>query len=316
MSTKLISIITPVLNEADNLQQYYFRVSAVIDAIEADNKYRFEIIFTDNRSTDDTFAIIQELASKDRRIRAFRFSRNFGYQNSIFTGYRKARGDAAIELDCDLQDPPEMIASFISKWEEGFDIVYGIRQKRKEGLMITYFRTLFYRMINRLSEIELPHDAGDFMLVDRKIIAQLVQVQNVNLYIRGLVFSFGFEKIGIPYTREKRMLGASKFSYFKLVNFALDGIINMSTAPLRLASYLGILIASVTLLVSIVYIVLKLSGLVEWPSGFTTNIVVLLFGISINALFLGIIGEYLGRLVIQSRNLPRTIITDEIESVS
>lgn len=308
-SKKLISIITPVLNEEENLYPYHERVCKVIDSLS--NKFDFEIIFTDNASTDRTFEIIRELAKKDDRVSGYRFSRNFGYQNSIFTGYQKSKGQATIEFDCDLQDPPELLPKFIEQWEAGNQIVYGVRMKRQEGFFIGFIRKRFYRILNKISDIDLPHDAGDFMLLDRVIVNELKKVEDYNLYIRGIVFSFGFNKVGIPYNRDARVRGVTKFSASKLMQLAFNGIVSMSVLPLRIASYIGIVIAFVTLLVSFTYIVLRLTGS-PWPAGFTTNVVLLLFSISLNALFLGIIGEYIARMSNQVKKRPITIISDEV----
>lgn len=312
-SKPLISIITPVLNEEENILNFYSRMSKV--TAELEEQYDFEFVFTDNHSDDKTFEILTDLASQDKRIRAFRFSKNFGYQNSIFTGYTQARGNAAIEYDCDLQDPPELLTDFLQKWKEGYKIVYGVRATRKEGVILTTLRKIFYRLINVVSDVDLPHDAGDFMLLDRLIIDQLIQIEDRDLYIRGLAFSFGYDKTGIIYHRESRAFGETKFSPSKLLQLALNGIVNMSVLPLRVASYFGIFVAFFTLILSIIYGFLRFFNMYEWPAGFTTNVVLILFSISLNALFLGIIGEYLGKLVRQNKKRPISIIESRIDNM-
>lgn len=308
----LISIVTPVYNEEDNLHDYYARMTKVLDSLSSE--YDFEIVMTDNRSTDRSFAMIRELAHVDPRVRGFRFSRNYGYQRSIFTGYKFARGDAAMEFDCDLQDPPELLPLFLQKWKEGNEVVYGVRTKRAEGFMLNTARKIFYRLLRRLSHIDLPVDAGDFLLIDRKVLDQLASIYDPHIYIRGSIFEMGFRRIGIPYQREPRKKGQSKFPIRRLIELAIDGIVSQSTVPLRIAAWFGVAIAFSTLLVSLGYIVAKIFFRVDMPSGFTTTVVLILFSISVNAIFLGVIGEYLARMYAFLRARPITIIDERVGS--
>lgn len=312
MTKKLISIITPVFNEEQTIDNYYTLMKQATD--ELADTYDFEFIITDNCSTDNTYKIFEELAKKDPRIRVFRFSRNFGYQKSIWTGYTKARGDAAIEFDCDLQDPPSLLAEFLKHWEDGNKIVYGIRKQRQEGFIITSLRKAFYRLVNAISAFDLPVDAGDFMLIDRVILDNLKSVNDHRMYLRGIIFGFGYMRKGIEYKRQAREIGDSKFSASQLIGLAMDGVISQSTIPLKLASYIGLLVAFVMTIVSGGYILVKLFTDIEMPAGFTTTVILILFSISLNAIFLGIIGEYLGRIYQQTRNRPLTIIDHEIEN--
>ena len=311
MNKKLISIVVPVYNEQDNVEMFYDRMSKVVNQLDS---YAFEFVFTDNASTDNTFKILRLLAEKDNRIRVFRFSKNFGHQRSILTGYHKAKGAAAIEYDCDLQDPPELLPEFLKLWEQGHQIVYGIRRKRGEGKMVTFFRKIFYRMINKISDDELPLDAGDYMLIDRKVLDCLKGVNDQNLYLRGVIFGCGYSRIGIEYDRAIRLRGESKFPYAKMFRLALDGIISQSTIPLKIASYFGLFAACLTLLLSLYYICLKVFFEAELPAGFTTTTVLILFSISLESIFLGIIGEYLSRIYKQTKNRPLTIIADYIDN--
>ncbi|MHC1712838.1 MAG: glycosyltransferase family 2 protein [Solidesulfovibrio sp.] len=308
---KMISIVTPVYNEEENIAFYYEGMTKVLDTYQ--EQYDFEFVLTDNGSTDRTFEMIRSLAQKDSRIRAFRFSRNFGYQKSIYTGFTKARGDAAIDFDCDLQDPPELLGRFLEAWENGAHIVYGVRETRQEGKCITMLRRFFYRFLNAISDDDLPHDAGDFMLLDADIIKLLVNIEDKTPYLRGTIFSLGFKQIGIPYDRRARQHGTSKFPFLKMLSLAIDGIISQSSAPLRLASYLGLAVAVVTVLLSGGYLVDKLLHGATIPAGFTTITLLILFSISLNALFLGIIGEYLARIYRQVRKQPITIIQESID---
>ena len=308
----LISIVVPVFNEELNIGPFHARMSEVAESLASG--YRFEFVFTDNHSTDSTFARLRELSVQDRRIRVFRFSRNFGYQRSIMTGYTRARGDAAIQLDCDLQDPPELIATFLQEWQNGADVVYGVRVKRKESWSINMMRRVFYRLIDKLSEDTIPVDAGDFRLVSRRIIEVLRDLDDTQPYLRGMIASLGFRQVGIPYERAARQLGESKFPFSKLVSLALDGILNHSTVPLRLSTYFGLITSVLTLLGIVGYAVARLVTKSTWPAGFATLAALILASISINAMLLGIIGEYLGRTYRQGKRAPLTILESVIDA--
>lgn len=307
---KLISIIAPVFNEEDNVAPFYRAVQEELAKIA--EYYDYEFIFTDNRSQDQTFSRLKELARTDGRVRIVRFSRNFGYQKSIFTGYRFAKGDCAIELDCDLQDPPELLHDFIAKWKEGFEVVYGIRKSRKEGWLLTSARQWFYRVLRFLSDDSLPVDAGDFRLVDRKVLDQLKQLYDASPYLRGTIAGMGFNQIGIPYDRKERLRGHGKFSLANYASLAVDGVLNHSVVPLRFATFIGFS----TVIALFGYIggvfVLTLFFHYEWPRGFATLTVLILISISLNALFLGIIGEYLGRMYQQIKTKPIVVIDEAV----
>jgi glycosyltransferase involved in cell wall biosynthesis len=310
---RLITICVPVFNEEQNVEPLYRALLPVIEQVA--DRYDFEILFTDNHSSDRTFEVVKRLAGQDSRVRALRFARNFGFQRSIFTAFCNARGDAAVQIDCDLQDPPALILSFIQKWEEGFYVVYGIRSSRKENWWMSSTRKLFYRLIDALSEDELPLDAGDFRLVDRRVLDELRKFEDYQPYLRGTIASLGFDQIGIPYDRDERQRGESKFSSRDLIALALDGILNHSVVPLRLATYLGLFISFVTFLATLGYLIGRFFFGAKWPPGFATIIIVILASLSLNALFLGIIGEYLGRIYHQVKRRPLTIVEREIDSV-
>ncbi len=309
---QLISIVIPVYNEADNLPHLYERISGVADSLS--EKYRFEFLFTDNHSTDGTFQIISRIASTDDRVRCLRFSRNFGFQRSILTGYRAARGDAAIQIDADLQDPPELIPKFLDLWEDGYTVVYGIRRSRKEGRILTAARSAFYKLIDFISADELPHDAGDFRLVDRRILDALNQIDDYHPYLRGLIASFGFEQTGVEYDRDERTSGASKFSFWKLVSLAMDGLLLHSVVPLRIATAFAFALSIIMLIGIGVYAFGRLVLGQQWPAGFASLAILTMTGIIVNAIFLGVIGEYLGRIYQQVKRRPLTLVEAEIPS--
>jgi dolichol-phosphate mannosyltransferase len=306
---KLISVLIPVFNEEANVRNAYQRVKAVFDTLP---EYAFEIVFTDNASEDQTFQVLQQLAAEDDRVRVARFSRNFGFNRSVLTAYRLARGDAAMQLDCDLQDPPELLTDFLKLWEAGHDVVVGVRRKRTEARWLQAARKLFYRILHSVSDDNMVEDGGDFRLVDRSVIERLRWVEDAEPYTRMLTSLFARNQIGVPYDRSERVAGSSKFPLSKLIGLAIEGFLAHSTAPLRLASIFGLGVAVLTLLLSVFYIVMRLFTDMAQPAGFTTTTVLILLGMALNAIFLGIIGEYLGRIYNQMRRRPLTVIADAV----
>jgi polyisoprenyl-phosphate glycosyltransferase len=311
---KLLSIVVPVYNEEGNVRRLYDAVLAALAPLH--DRYELEFVFTDNHSTDATFVELRALAAADSRVRAFRFSRNFGFQRSIHMGYRLARGDAAVQIDCDLQDPPALVLEFVKHWELGNKIVYGVRRKRKEGFFITLVRRVFYRLIDALSEDRLPHDAGDFRLVDRVVLEVLRNSHDHRPYLRGTLAVMGFTQIGVAYDREARKFGQSKFRLRDLFALAVDGILSHSTVPLRIATYTGLLVSVVTFIGLIVYGAGRILFGKSWPPGFATTTTLILLSLGLNSLFLGVIGEYLGRIYHQVRKLPLAIIEEQVDESS
>ena len=307
---KMISVIIPVYNEDENIKLAYDALTLVM--LDIQDKYDYELLFTDNHSTDNTFEIIRDLSQTDNRIRALKFSRNFGYQRSILTGYLHARGDMAVQIDCDMQDPPEIIKKFLKHWEMGYDVVYGVRRSRRENWLINSLRKIFYRLIDFLSEEYLPKDAGDFRLIDRKVLNVLKEIRDQQPYLRGAIAAIGFKQIGIPYDRNARIRGKSKFSMGNMINLALDGMLNHSIIPLRIASYTGFFVTVISIVLVIVYFIGKLIYGPLWNAGFATTTILILISIGLNGLFLGIIGEYIGRIYKQVKDSPLTIIEETI----
>jgi dolichol-phosphate mannosyltransferase len=303
---KTLSILIPVWNEAENVERAHRSVTAALGALAG--RYDYEMIFTDNHSTDGTFEILRGIADRDPRVRVARFSKNFGFQQSIFTGYALSRGDAAIQLDCDLQDPPEMIPELVAAWEDGYQVVYGVRRSRKESRLLGGARKAFYRLMKRLNADDLPLDAGDFRLVDRVIVRELVRFRDYSPFLRASIAWAGFRQKGIPYDRAERTAGESKFSFWGLVSLATDGLVSHSILPLRIATYSGFAIGALAVVGAIFYVVGKFLIGKDWPVGLATVLFLLLFSISMNAVFLGVIGEYLGRLYLQAKGRPIVII--------
>jgi len=251
---KFLSIIVPVYNEEANVEPLYEAVNRVLHPIA--DRYRWEFIFTDNCSSDRTFECLDRIASRDPRVRVYRFTRNFGFQRSILTGYRLARGDAAVQIDADLQDPPELIIDFVKLWEAGYEVVYGVRRSRPEPVVLRAMRRIFYRLIAWLSNDDLPVDVGDFRLVDRRVLDLLHLYRDENPYLRGYIASLGYRQVGITYDRAKRERGKTSFGLGSLVKLALDGIVSHSTLPLRLARFVGVALSALAILAIAIYFVL------------------------------------------------------------
>lgn len=304
---KLISIAIPIKNEFSNLQVL---IEALRHLADSHPKYDFEFVFTDNHSDDSSWEKLKEISLGDSRIRGVRFSKDFGFQNSILENYRICKGDAVIQLDADLQDPPELIGSFLENWERGFHVVYGIRRRPEEGVLLRKFRDIGYFAINLLSESPIPKGAGDFRLLDRKVITALLKQNHSKPYLRGMVAGMGFDQFGLVYERKSRKFGESKFPARKLISLGLNGIINHSTIPLRLATYAGGALLVLSAIASS-YSVASYIMSENLPRGFTSLQLVQFLTIGINSFFLGIIGEYVLRIYRIVRNDPRIIVEEE-----
>ncbi len=303
-----LSVCVPVFNEEGNIEFVYESLNKVFAQLD---NYEFEYIFTDNHSSDQTWEVICRIASTDSKVKAVRFSRNFGFQASIMTGFRIAAGDAVIQIDADLQDPPELILDFVREWEKGSQVVYGIREQRSEGVFLTSTRRLGYKVLNSLAENRIPENAGDFRLLGRRALEALLSQKHAHPYIRGIVAGLGFEQKGIPYQRQARRSGVSKFPIRKVLDLGFSGIINHSVIPLRLASYAG----AAALFFSFIAIAYSLSLYffqADLPRGFTSIQIIQLITLGLNSFFLGIIGEYVLRIYRILRNDPETIFEESI----
>lgn len=306
----LVSVIVPAFNEEATVERAY---REIVDVFNALPDCSLELVFTDNHSTDATFPILRSLAAADPRVRVIRFSRNIGYERSVLVGYQRARGACAVQVDCDLQDPPRLIPEMMALWRQGHQVVYGIRRSLPDGPVTAALRRVFYAGIRALSSDELPRDAGEFRLVDACILAELRKVNDTSPYPRGLISAMGFSQVGLPYDREARVAGTSKFPLSKMLGLAVDGLLNHSLVPLRVASLTGLAVGVCTFLATLAYLVGRLVFGQAWPAGFATTTMLLLLGITLNAIFLGIIGEYLGRIFMQVKGRPTPIIEAEID---
>ena len=308
----LITISIPVCNEEENVGPLLKRLRAVADSLP---RYRFEFLFTDNASEDATFERLLDESKLDRRVRALRFTRNVGFQHSILANYLEARGQAVIQIDADMEDPPELIGEMIEHWEKGYKVVYGIRRRRQESALKTALRKLYYRLVNRLSEVDLPHDAGDFRLIDRVVVDRLRETHDANPYLRGLISSFAYPQTGIVYDRAARTAGVSKFNFAKLLRLAVDGICSQSTKPLEIITFSGFLLSFIAVIAACAYAVWYFTTDDARP-GFTTLVLLTLLTAGINMAFLGVLGEYVGRIFRNTRTVPTAIVQRRIEPLN
>ncbi|NJN53396.1 MAG: glycosyltransferase family 2 protein [Anaerolineae bacterium] len=302
----MISIVAPVYNEEQVLPELHRRVAAVMDALGEP----WELVLVNDGSRDRSALVIAELHRQDPRVKGISFSRNFGFQVAVTAGLDFASGDAVILTDADLQDPPEVYPQMVAKWREGFDVVYGVRTSREGETRFKLFTAkLFYRLIRRITKIDIPLDTGDFRLMDRRVVKAIRSMPERNRFLRGMVPWVGFRQTGVPYERASRFAGESKFSSVKqMLPFALDAITSFSYLPLQLATYLGFLMAGLSALAIILVILLRLFGPSAPLLGQATTLVAVLFMGGVQLICLGIIGEYLGRIYDEVKGRPLYLI--------
>lgn len=307
MEKIVCSVVVPVYNEEEVINETYKRLKGVMDGLGI----TYEIIFVNDGSRDRTRELAMEICKADRNIKFIDFSRNFGHQTAITAGMDYASGDAVVVIDADLQDPPEVIPEMLEKWREGYDVVYGQRIKR-EGE--TFFKKatakIFYRTLNKLTDVEIPVDTGDFRLIDRKVCDALKKVDEKNRYIRGIISWLGFKSIAVPFVREKRFAGTTKYPLKKMLKFASDAIISFSHKPLKLATYFGFFLSFASFAYLIVTIVLKVFNVIKTVQGWASLVAINLFFNGIILLILGIIGEYIGRIYDEAKNRPLYVIRE------
>jgi polyisoprenyl-phosphate glycosyltransferase len=299
----VISIVTPVCDERENLPVLYERLVAVMEATER----QFEIVFVDDGSHDGSQDFLRELAARDARVVVVELARNFGHQMAISAGLDYARGDAVIVMDADLQDPPEVLPQFIAKWREGYDVVYAIRKRRKEGPLKQLAYTLFYRVLQRIANIQIPLDSGDFCIMDRKVVDLLVGMPERNRFVRGIRSWVGLDQVGLGYERQARYAGRAKYTFSRLVYLALDGLISFSFVPLRTITILGIIVSAISILMAVSYAAQKVMVGLN-PPGFATTIVAIFFLAGIQLITIGVIGEYVGRIFEEVKRRPLYVV--------
>jgi glycosyltransferase involved in cell wall biosynthesis len=308
MSRQLISMVIPVLNEADNILSLVDRLTPVLDRLDA----IWEIVFVDDGSTDATLAAIERLNRADPRIVAVSLSRNFGKDIAIAAGLRYARGDAAVIMDADLQHPPELVQQFVAHWRAGYRMVYGQRRDRRgEGSLRRVLTRAYYKLFNALTRTDIPAGAGDFRLLDRRAIDAMNRLGEVSRFNKGLFAWIGFRSIGVPYCVSERAHGDSKWSFRKLGRFALDGLTSFSTLPLRIWSLLGLAISLTAFCYALVFFIRTLVLGVDVP-GFPTLIISVMFFAGAQLISLGVLGEYLGRVYEEVKSRPLFIVAEEV----
>jgi polyisoprenyl-phosphate glycosyltransferase len=299
------SFVIPVFNEWEAIGLFYQRLLPILDQLDGNA----EVILVDDGSDDDSFDRMMEISLRDQRIKVVQLSRNFGHQTAITAGLDFASGKAVVVMDADLQDPPEIVLTMAQRWREGFDIVYAVRRERHgENRFKRFTAAKFYRLLRGLTDVDIPADVGDFRLVDRKALEAYKTMRENDRFIRGMFSWVGFRHTGVPYDREKRAAGETKYPLGKMVNFAIDGIVSFSNAPLRLALALGFAVSITSFVYGLVAIFLKLSGAFTVP-GWTSIIFVASFLGGVQLIVLGVVGEYVGRIYLETKRRPLYIVS-------
>ena len=301
-----LSVVVPCFDEADVIEETHRRLTAVLGS----HGHAYEIIYVDDGSSDRTAELLHGIQAGDAQVRVLSLSRNFGHQTAVTAGIDHAGGVAVVLIDADLQDPPELIHDMLAKWREGYEVVFGRRiLRRGENTFKRATAAAFYRVINRLSEVEIPLDSGDFRLMDRRAVDALRAMPERDRFVRGMVAWVGFRQFALPYVRAERFAGTSKYPLRKMVAFAVDGIMSFSIVPLRLATGIGVLTAGLAS-IGIVYALALRLLTSNWVSGWTLLFIAVLFMGGVQLLSLGIIGEYVGRTYRESKRRPLYLIGD------
>jgi len=299
----VLSVVIPVYNELDNLPVLYQRLSEILKATEPE----YELVFVDDGSHDRSVALITEVIELDPRVRLVELARNFGHQVAISAGLDHANGQAVVIMDADLQDPPEMLPQFLAKWREGYDVVYAVRNKRKERWPLRTAYAIFYRLLKRVANIDIPLDAGDFCIMDRRVVDLLNGMPERNRFVRGIRSWVGLDQVGLDYERGARQAGASKYTFSRLVYLALDGLVSFSFVPLRIITVMGFGISFISLCMAVFYAVKKLLVGLN-PPGFASLIVSIFFFAGVQLITSGVIGEYVGRTFEEVKRRPLYVV--------
>lgn len=298
-----LGVVIPCFNEQAVLPELVDELKKLAEAV----KLPIFFLFVDDGSSDRTPELLKELSAEDERFAALRFARNFGHQTAVSAGLAHARGDVVAVIDADLQDPPALIADMLEKWREGFDVVYGVRRNRKEGPLLRFCYSAFYKLLKGIANVELPLDAGDFCVMDRAVVDRINRMPEHNRFVRGLRGWAGGRQTGLPYDRSARAAGEPKYGLIKLFNLAVDGLVSFSWAPLRLAVWLG-LAASLVSFLLLVWAVVATVATGDTPSGWASLAVMVLFLGGVQLIVLGIFGEYLGRIFEEVKNRPHFLV--------
>ena len=307
---KKISVIVPMYYEEKVAEECYKRLTACLQKLI---DYTYEIIIIDDGSKDKTLEILENIASKDDKVKVISFSRNFGHQAAVTAGLKHVSGDAIIIIDADLQDPPELIPQMIQLWEQGNEIIYAKRKKRKgESPFKLLSAKLFYQILNTLSDTEIPKDTGDFRLVDRKVVDTINNMPEHNKFLRGLFSWVGYKQIPFEYEREERFAGKTKYPLRKMLKLASDGIISFSTKPLKLVGLLGFISIVISILILIYALLSYFLKLNQLSAGWTSLMVAITFFAGVQLLSIWIMSEYIGRIYDETKQRPQFIINKKI----
>lgn len=303
------SIIAPIFNEKDNLPELYRRVKEVMDQ----TRKPWEFILVDDGSTDGSTDILREMAKEDKRVRPVIFARNFGHQVAVTAGLDYSRGEAVVIIDADLQDPPELILEMAKKWKEGYEVVFAVRTEREgESWFKLWTASLFYRMIYRITDVKMPLDAGDFRLMDRKVVDVMNSMRERHRFLRGMSAWVGFRQIGVEYKRAARTAGETKYPFRKMFRLAINAVTSFSYFPLQVATFVGFLSAGIAILAMPVVIYLRASGSQAFFGQASTLLAVLFLG-GVQLISLGVLGEYIGRLYDEAKGRPLYIVREAPE---
>jgi polyisoprenyl-phosphate glycosyltransferase len=301
-----ISIIAPIFNEIGNLPELYRRVKEVMDSTSEP----WELILVDDGSSDGSREYIQEIAARDKRIRPVIFARNFGHQIAVTAGLDYSRGQSVVIIDADLQDPPEVIIELMKKWREGYEVVYAIRSERVgESWFKLMTASIFYRIIYRITDVDIPLDAGDFRLLDRQVVNVIKQMRERHRFLRGMSVWVGFRQTGVEYRRAPRFAGETKYPFKKMFKFASDAVTSFSYFPLQVATYMGFISAGLSILAIPIVVIMRMTGSQAFLGQATTLIAVLFLG-GVQLISLGILGEYIGRLYDEAKGRPLYIVRE------
>lgn len=307
MSSPIYSIVAPIFNESGNISELYRRLKDVMESTgEA-----WELILIDDGSTDNSAELIREYAAEDDRLKPVIFARNFGHQIAVTAGLDYSRGQAVVIIDSDLQDPPEVILDLISKWKEGYEVVYAVRAEREgESWFKLFTASLFYRLITSITDVKIPLDAGDFRLIDRKVVNVLNQMREKHRFLRGMSTWVGFRQTGVPYSRAARQVGETKYPFRKMFRLAINAVTSFSYLPLQLATYIGFIAAGLSILSIPIVIAIRLWGTETPLLGQATTLIAVLFLGGVQLISLGILGEYIGRLYDEAKGRPLYIVRE------
>lgn len=301
-----ISVIVPLYNEEEIVHELYRRVTAALEEMEL----RYELVLVNDGSTDTTEDLLRDLGIADPRVVVLHLSRNFGHQPAVCAGIDAARGQAVIVMDGDLQDPPEVFDKLLQRWRAGYDVVYAVRQKRKENLLKRTGYYLFYRLLRAVSDLDIPLDSGDFCLMDRRVVEVLKHLPERLRFVRGLRTFVGFRQCGICYERSAREAGEPKYSFRALLRLAIDGLVSFSSFPLALVTYLGFLSTGVALLLTL-WVLWDAWSNAATPRGWASTVIVVLFMGSVQLFTQGILGEYIRRIFLECKGRPTYILREE-----